>query len=406
MNIIKAKNKLIDMLRLIDDLIYERVGPIRILFVATDSYGFSCQAPVISVLKENPDILIRVTTIYSKLHTDVNCLGDTEQKLFHKYIISKKIAAFSKWHIVIYSHLCSFYPRRHALLAYMHHGPGFGSGGGTHAAEVCDIYFGLSAEEKFYIEDKCPKLFGDSKAFFPVGFPKSDALYDGTYNRKDLLSQYGLQDRKTILIASGWRPYGLLRTLVGGPLDILASNYPDWNIIQTGHPWLWEVRDDIDKNWQSTFIDALKAIERRYPNAYFLPGVPAEPLVAASDLLVVDYSSVLTMFSLLDRPIVYFDNIDVKEEVRAQWKVYRDASYNFTSLGDLTEACRMAVKDASPKQRKARRTLKEKFFANPGCSSSAMANLLSSVGRTCTKESPGWARIINLSRKYASGKGL
>jgi CDP-glycerol glycerophosphotransferase (TagB/SpsB family) len=300
--------------------------------------------------------------------------------------------------------MCSFYPRRHALRAYIHHGPGFGSGGGTHAAELCDIYFGLSGAERFYLEAKLPKLFRDNKAYFSVGFPKSDAILNGEYKRKDVLLKYGLQDRKTILIASGWNLYGLLRTLQEGPFRMLASSFPEWNVIQTGHPWLWGSREDIDPKWQSTIIDASRAVEKDYPNAYFIPSVPAEPLAVASDLLVADGSSIVTTYSLLDRPIVYFDNPERADESKRQWAAYRDAGYTFTSLGELTKTCQIAMEDASPVHREARCMLKEKFFTNPGNASDVMANILIRLGRTCTKDSPGWAHIINLSREYAAGQ--
>ena len=392
------------MLRTLDDFIYERAGQVRILFVTTDSIGFSCQAPVIAALKGKSDSRVRVTTIDTKHHSEMNFLSCAERELFHECQISPKIAALSKWHIVIYSHMCSFYPRRHALRAYMHHGPGFGSGGGTHAAEMCDIYFGLSEAERLYLEAKCPKLFGDNKAYFSVGFPKSDAVLNGKFKRKDVLLKYGLQDRKTLLIASRWNSFGLLQTLQEAPFRMLASSFPEWNVIQTGHPWLWESREDIDPKWQNTLMDALRAVERDYPNAYFIPGVPAEPLAAASDFLVADGSSILTTFSLLDRPIVYFDNPGRAEESKRPWAAYRDAGYAFTSLGELIKTCRIAMEDASPEHRKARLMLKEQFFSNPGYASDVMANIVTRIGRTCSKRSPGWMQIVNLSREYAAGK--
>ena len=404
MSVVNVKTKLVEMLRTLDDFIYERVGPTRILFVTTDNNGFLCQAPVIAALKENADTRVRVTTINTQYRLEMNFLSSTESKLFSECQISAKIAALSKWHIVVYSHMCSFYPRRHVLRAYMHHGPGFGSGGGTHAAEMCDIYFGLSEAERLYLEAKCPKLFGDNKAYFSVGFPKSDAILNGEYKRKDVLSKYGLQDRKTLLIASRWNSFGLLQTLQEAPFRMLASSFPEWNVIQTGHPWLWESREGIDPKWQSTLIDALHAVEKGYPNAYFIPSVPAEPLAAASDLLVADGSSIVTTFSLLDRPIVYFDNPDRAEESKRPWAAYRDAGYTFTSLSELTKTCRIAMEDASPVHRKARGMLKEQFFTNSGCASDVMANILTRMGRTCSKDSPGWAHIIDLSREYAAGQ--
>lgn len=296
--------------------------------------------------------------------------------------------------------MCSFHPRRNALRAYIHHGPGFGSGGGTGAAEKCDIYFGLSESERLYLEGQHPQLFDGKKAYFAVGFPKSDAFVNGAFSRDAVLQQHGLEDRRTLLIASKQNPSSLLRTLEEKPFRILAAEFPDWNIIQTGHPWLWENRDDIDRAWQQTLVSKLDAIANHYPNAYFLPNVPAEPLAAVSDVLVADGTSVLTMFSLLDRPIVHFDNLDRTDTARKSSAHYRNAAYTFNELDQIAESCRTAMEDRNIEIREGRRFLKEHFFANCGRASDKMADILIGIGRICSTESAHWPNVLGLSRVH------
>ena len=52
----------LQLARDLDDWVYERIGPVRVLFIVSDPYGFACQTPVIRELLKFPSVLVRVTT--------------------------------------------------------------------------------------------------------------------------------------------------------------------------------------------------------------------------------------------------------------------------------------------------------------------------------------------------------
>ena len=108
---------IIETLRDLDDWIHERVGPVRILFVTTDGYGFACESPVIRALLSHPGV--KVGVVHDRnLPTEQIAFNDEEDRqLFARLRLDARTAAFRKWHIVVYSHVCGFYPRRRALRA-------------------------------------------------------------------------------------------------------------------------------------------------------------------------------------------------------------------------------------------------------------------------------------------------
>lgn len=392
------RQHLLSALRSTDDWIFERCGRQRVLFVASDGNGFGCQSPVIRALLENGRTVVRVVAQDNKSTRDFTFNSDADRTLFETLRMDARLAALRKWHLVVYSHLCSFYPRRNALLAYMHHGPGFGSGGGHHAVTRCDLYFGLSEAEFSYLDDRLPGVLGVSKAYFPVGFPKVDSLVRGEADRGAIRDRFALEADRTILIASSWKSGGLVRALDAWPFEALAQAFPGLNVVQNGHPWLWQRRSDVDPQWQGETMSRLREVERRYPNAHFLPNVPAEELAVASDLLVADRTSVVTTFALLNRPIVLFDNPELPDYSRRTALPYLEASEVFHRPDELIECCRTAMADPEGRS-PARQRLREMFYANPGSSAQETARIIEGLGRVCGPHSAGWPRVMALSQR-------
>ncbi|HRP26093.1 MAG TPA: CDP-glycerol glycerophosphotransferase family protein [Azoarcus taiwanensis] len=381
-----------------DDWIFERCGRPRVLFVASDGNGFGCQSPVIRALRATGRTTVHVVAQDNRRSRHFVFNTEADRTLFEALRMDARLASLRKWHLVVYSHLCSFYPRRNALLAYMHHGPGFGSGGGHHAVTRCDLYFGLSEAEFSYLDDRLPGVLGVSKAYFPVGFPKVDSLVRGEFDRGAVRDRFRLGAEKTVLIASSWKSGGLVRALDAGPFEALAQAFPNWNVVQNGHPWLWQRRSDVDPAWQDQVMRRMREVEQRYPNARFLPNVPAEELAAVSDLLVADRTSVVTTFALLDRPIVLFDNPELPDYSRRAALPYLQAAEVFRHPDALIEACHTAMANPQDK-RLERQKLSEMFYANPGSAAQEMAHAIEDLGRVCSTQSTGWPRVMSLSQR-------
>ncbi len=392
------RSRLLAAVRAADDWLAGRVGPTRVLFVLSDGYGFSCQAEVVRHLAHRRGVVVGVTTDRPRPVAEIAFADPAEAALFRAHYVAPGRAAWRKWHMVVDTHRSPFYPRRHALRLFMHHGPGFGILGSKVAvAEDFDCFLGLSAIQRAIFEGLRPGLFDDRHAFFAVGFPKDDPFARGGFDRTAILAELGLDPRRpTLLITSHWQAGATLRRFRDAPFARLAEG-GEWNVLQTGHPWLWRGgKGGLDPAWCSDLVADLRAVETRHPHARFLPDHRVEPLLAAADLLVADHSSVITTYSLLDRPIVWFDNPDFEFALPEIGAIYRAASHRFTAAEGLVAACRAAL--AAPAARAdGRRLMRDTFHANPGGAGAAAAAVIEEIGRCCRVGGPGWARVLALS---------
>jgi len=393
----RLRRVLIEFARDADDLIGERATRARVLFVSTDEYAFACHAPVVRAMLATGEVVTRVSVLNSRGGGGLQSAALSDAGLPGSVFVPSGRARLAKWHMVVSSHLNTFYPARRALRVYMHHGPGFGIlGNKTAIAMKNDVFLGLSEAERRWFETLRPGIFERERAFFAVGFPKSDALVRGDYDRAATLASLGLQQRPTILITSHWQPAATVRILGDAPLRLLATAFPGNNVIQTGHPWLWEPNRDIPADWQRELTARLRDVESSHPNARFVQTSDVEPLLAAADLLVADHSSVMTTFSLTDRPIVFFDNPQMEFCIAEFHDLFRRASHTFSQPEEIAPACRAAL--AGPQARAAgRRAMRETFYANPGHAAEAAAHVLASIGSVCSVRSPKWARILAMS---------
>jgi arylsulfatase A-like enzyme len=361
------RNTLLSTLRRLDDWIYTRLARhARVLFVLSDGYGFACQAPVIRALLNYPDVVVRTTTDRGQQIGEVEFASPSDRELFVSLYVSTQRARLMKWHMVVDTHMNGFYPARNALRAYMHHGPGFGiMGNKTAIIEQCDIFFGLSDVEHQWFERLNPGIFGGRRTFIPVGFPKNDALSRGEFDRAAILESLGLPDRKTLLITSHWQEQSTLRRLGFEPFQKLAAAFPEFNVIQTGHPWLWQANRKVSAAWQEELLKSIHEVEADYTNARFVQTSDVESLLAVADLLVGDYSSVMTSYSLLDRPIVFFNDPEFQFSIAELKQVFIEAAHSFSDMEGLLPACIDALNNPEAKF-VGRRTMRQTFYNNEG----------------------------------------
>ena len=160
----------------------------------------------------------------------------------------------------------------------------------------------------------------------------------------------------------------------------LARAYPDYNVIQTGHPWVSLESSRVDDNSGAQLLDALANVQEQYPNARFAPTSDVEPLLAAADLMVGDHSSVMTSYSLLDRPILFYCPSG-SEFVNGEFlELYRDASHAFENTDELLVSSKLAL--AYPDQKsEGRARMRNTFYANQGHAANAAARTLVDLGR-------------------------
>jgi CDP-glycerol glycerophosphotransferase (TagB/SpsB family) len=239
-----------------------------------------------------------------------------------------------------------------------------------------DVYLGLSEAERHYVMTHSSQARKDEQRIRVVGFPKCDALVSGHPGRDVVLQSLGLPlNRQTILITSHWERESLLRRLNRRILPAALELARNYNVILTGHPKLWGKAPCDLAEERTRFLAAVDDSVRTAEFLRFVPSANVEILLATADLLVGDQSSVVTAYSLLDRPILFFDNPDFTFFEGEVFDIYRRASTPFVDPADLPGLCRASL--SQPEREAAgRRTMREYFFAHPGTAAKRTAEVL------------------------------
>lgn len=142
-----------------------------------------------------------------------------------------------------------------------------------------------------------------------VGYPKSDALHQGEYDRVSVLAELGLdRSRKTVLYAPAWDPGGSLRSFGAQVIEQLLS-VDDINVIVKLHPVSHTPPSSSSYEFYTGGVNWTERFRKYESNPRFrhVTGFQVDPLLIAADLLVTDFSSVALEFVGLDRPIIYLD---------------------------------------------------------------------------------------------------
>lgn len=142
-----------------------------------------------------------------------------------------------------------------------------------------------------------------------VGYPKSDALLRGEYDREKVLAGLGLSpSRKTVLYAPAWDPGGSLRT-AGEEIVEQLLGVEDINVLVKLHPVSHTPDTSPNYDFYAGGVDWTARFRRFESNERFrhITGFQVDPLLVASDVLVTDFSSVALEFVGLDRPVLFVD---------------------------------------------------------------------------------------------------
>ena len=145
-----------------------------------------------------------------------------------------------------------------------------------------------------------------------VGYPKLDALANGEIDGAAVLARLGLDpSRSTALYAPTWSPASSLN--VAGETIIRRLADAGLNVIVKPHDLSFDLREKYSGgiDWRAR----LSALER--PRRIVLADdADASPLLAASQVLVTDHSSIAFEYCVLDRPIVVVHAPDLARVAR------------------------------------------------------------------------------------------
>ena len=140
----------------------------------------------------------------------------------------------------------------------------------------------------------------DSPAARLVGYPKADALVNGTWTRAAVLASLGLDpSRPTLLYAPTWSPASSLNAI--GKRLIARLLELDVNVIVKLHDRSRDVR--VRYSGGVDWVAELEPVLRGRAGV-IAPGHDISPYLVAADLMITDHSSAGFEYLLRDRPMV------------------------------------------------------------------------------------------------------
>jgi len=400
------KAAVLRFLRHLDDRLFSNSRKTHVLFVVEGLYGFLCQYPIIVELEKKPNLKIGITSVDKGAFEDIaSSREESVEAIFRKYFIDHARAQYSKWNFIVDTHLNSFYPRRNAIRIGMHHGAGFGVlGSKVNRVKNYDIFFGFSSAERRFLNSIDPDIFSRQRLFFPIGSPKTDAAISQAANRRKRQENFSLPNKTTILITSHWVNISLLAVFQERVFEVLAKSFPELNIVQTGHPWMWKKDKDaetasennryrsITDNQTSEICEKVRDVEQRFQNAFFVPNVVAEELISIADILVVDHSSIIASYCLLDRPIVWYKHPTLEFSMPEMASIYDNASFAFSTIEGIVSACREAT-DRPEFHSIGRKNMRNYFYDNVGESAKYAAGLIADFPRAYSLDHNDWTKF-------------
>ena len=155
-------------------------------------------------------------------------------------------------------------------------------------------------------------IVGDRAAVL-VGYPKVDALVNRRYDPAAIHAKLQLEMHRPIAIyAPTWSPASSLH--LAGEAIVNSLVDAGFNVIVKLHDRSLDLTDErfsggID--WRARF-----ARLHRPGRIAFVEWADSSPLLAASDVMVTDHSSIGFEFCLLDRPLIVFDAPDLARAAR------------------------------------------------------------------------------------------
>lgn len=136
-----------------------------------------------------------------------------------------------------------------------------------------------------------------------VGYPKVDALVDGSLDRAQIAAALDLDPRvPTVIYAPTWSPYSSLNDMGEQIVEGLAAHGVQVIVKLHDRSYDRDRRGSGGVDWAARL-----AKYDGHPLVRLARGGDSSPFLVASDLMVSDHSSIAFEYMLLDRPIVVVD---------------------------------------------------------------------------------------------------
>ncbi|HYM24216.1 MAG TPA: CDP-glycerol glycerophosphotransferase family protein [Vicinamibacterales bacterium] len=198
-----------------------------------------------------------------------------------------------------------------------------------------------------------------------AGYPKMDALANGRYDAAAVHARLQLEmHRRTAIYAPTWSTASSLH---------IAGEAIVENLIASGFNVIIKLHDrslDTTEPKFSGGIDWRARFARLHQpgRVAFVEAADASPLLAASDVMVTDHSSIGFEFCLLDRPLIVFDAPDLPRVARINPEKVaqlRGAARVVATAADVGPAAIEELANAG-RLAEARRAIVHELFYEPG----------------------------------------
>lgn len=201
----------------------------------------------------------------------------------------------------------------------------------------------------------------DGRTAALVGYPKLDALVDGSLDRAAIAARLRLRpDCPTVLYAPTWSPYSSMNLMGESIIDGLAA--AGYQVIVKLHDRSF---DRLPRG--SGGIDWAKRLEAyaEHPRVRVARDADATPLLFVADAMVTDHSSIGFEFMVLDRPLVIVDCPELLEHSGVNPEKVRQLRAGadvVATAGDVSEAVTAGLRNPGRHSHVRRRTAGEMFY--------------------------------------------
>ncbi len=272
----------------------------RILFTGYAQVHFVCFLPVYQVLAKDPDIDIFLSGGFKRKEGDS---VSYELKGFYDpfpvdkdHVIPLEQVRSEHYDVLVSAHLSdSLFPKSVGKKVQIFHGVSIKNLAVRAKALRYDM---LCMPGRYHAEQYMENglIRDDGTECFITGFPKTDPLVGGGFDRESLIRGMGLDPLlPTILFAPTGEKYNALDTM-GKEVVEAISRVGAWNLLVKPHD---HPKKDID--W-FTELAPYESTQVR-----LVRDKDIAPYLFAADLLITDMSSVAVEYTLMDRPIIFLD---------------------------------------------------------------------------------------------------
>jgi CDP-glycerol glycerophosphotransferase (TagB/SpsB family) len=158
-----------------------------------------------------------------------------------------------------------------------------------------------------YLQDFNQGYIPDHLDLFDIGYPKSDGIINGYYNKTDIIWELALDPhKKTILYAPAFNEGASLREYGLQVIELLASQ-SQYNVIVKLPIDCYQPLTNLYATGGINWVGEVKQLEDKYMNLTLYNNQLIDPILVCADVLITCISTVGFEFMALNQPVIFID---------------------------------------------------------------------------------------------------